>query len=204
MSAAASTELARNPATGEVLDLSSADTGAIAAAVDEVEQMRGRLSDFASAAADELLARLDRNASWRLRVGSPHGDCQFEISAPSPDAGTTGYDERVLERELAALIDDGAITAHAAEAALERTVTITLRVPFNGDLAELAALAKDIDGIAGVPCTAAKVTAARRVVAQGVNALRKVPGTGAALDRAKVTLTPTRKARVKAIRKERS
>lgn len=201
MTGTTSTELVvHNPATGEVIDLRSADTEQLASVLDGVADMTGRLRDFAAIIDAELLDRLDRGAKWTLRVGDPASGHQFEIKAPSPDAGTEAYDTEQLEAELSTLIADGVIAEPAAEGALERTVTLTVRVPFGHELAALVKALSGVDAIAGVPCEPTGVTSARKVALRGVHALRKVPGTGEALDRAKVDPpAPPRRVKVKRV-----
>jgi hypothetical protein len=204
MSAAADpTVLVVHPATAEILDLRAAETITLAAAVAGLDDLRADLTDFERVVERELLARLDRGAKWTLRLGDPAGDVQFEVKAPSPDAGTDGYDERLLETELLELVSRRTINEDGAAAALRRTVTVTVEVPLEHDLEALVDKLRDVDAIAGVPVRASSVTTARKAMAAGIKALRKVEGTGRALDRASVRLPArARRARVKTVHRE--
>lgn len=199
---ATSTALVLHPATGEVIDLATATTEDLAAGVAQVDKLRRELTDFESALGGELLARLDRGAKWTLRAGDPKGEVQWEVKAPSPTAGTVSYDPRVLERELASLIEAGVVSEEAAGAAVARTLTVVVRVPFAVNLDELAKLVEGVDAIAGQPVSDPTVTGVRKTVAAGVTALAKVPGTAEALDAARETAAqPSRRVRVKAVTK---
>lgn len=200
-----STDLvAVNPATGEAIDLVDATDEQLAAAVDGLADLQGRLKDFGGELDAELLGRLDRRASWTVRVGDPADGVQYEISAASPTAGTEGYDVAKLEGELDGLIARRTIDPAGAEVALERTVTLVVKVPFGHDIDALAKTLQGVDAIADVPCTPIKAEASRKANLRGINALKKVPGVPTALARASVKLTPSaRKPKVKPIRKER-
>lgn len=186
-----------HPTTGEVLDLAEAQPEALADAVVQSEQLRGELADLESVISAELVRRLDRSASWTMRVGDPAGARQFEIKAPSPDAGTTGYDAELLLQELRALVERGTIDASAAGRALERTVTITLRLPIGADPRKVEETAWRLVDMGGEIVDPTKVDRAHKPVAGQIAKLRKVPGTGSALDRAMVKFDPpSRKAKV--------
>jgi hypothetical protein len=203
MEAATSTALIHNPATGEVLDLTGAETVDLAAAMTGLADLRADLRTYEQAIEREILRRLDRDATWTLRVGEPTADRQFEITAPSPTAGTEGFDARTLQAELEQLIERGTITEQAAAGALARTLTVTVEVPFGHDLDALAKAAGGVEAIAGVPVRNAKASASLSAVKAGINKLRKVDGTGRALNRAGVrTDAPSRRPRVKSVWKD--
>jgi hypothetical protein len=90
--------------------------------------------------------------------------------------------------------------------ALERTVTVTFRVPIEADA--LQAVAQAIEGaaqitIAGVEVNVAGVTTQRKVRDGGMKALAKIPATKATAEAVTVTTpAPQRKATVKARRKD--
>jgi hypothetical protein len=193
VSAPTSTALV-HPATAEILDLANAETEQLATAIAEADMLQGRLRDFTGAVSDELLARMDRGASWTVRAGG------YEITAPSPDAGTSGFDADALEAGLSGLVADGTVSADAAAAALERTVTVTLRVPFGTPLGDVAGFLRTVESIAGVRVWPLRVETARRVLARGVNQLRKVPGCAAAVDAARERREPpARRVKVKPV-----
>lgn len=191
--------------TGEVLDVAQASDEQLAEFCTNLQDLRGELADAEGLVHRELVARLDRNASWTLRVGDPAGEAQWEITAPSPAAGTESYPVDLLEPELRALVERGTITVDAAQGALQRTLTITVAPEWETDLDRLLEIIKASDDvrIAGEPVTILAGNADRRSRAAGIKSLRKVPGTGAALDRARLT-TPVgqRKPKVKLITRD--
>jgi hypothetical protein len=187
--------------TGELLAVRDANTETLAAFMVHQQQLRGELADAEAIVNNALLERLDRGAVWTVRVGDPT-TLQYELSAPSPTAGTDSYPPDALETELRALVERGTITPHAAGKALKRQVTLVLDVPLNLPLKETAEGLKRVTISLGenvLPVV--KVDYAASAVKAGIAALRKVSGTVAALDRTKVTATPSR--RVKVVVKER-
>jgi hypothetical protein len=175
--------------TGELVDIRTAPTERLAGIVVSLQDQRVELAEVEGFISDELVARLDREAQWTLRVGDPTGDRQFEIKAPSPTAGTESYRPDVLEEVLQTLIMAGTVSENAASGACRRQLTLCLEVPWAADPAELAdqvqqAIAIEVGGHrVQVVSTAGSVS----LSAAGINKLRKVPGVGDALDRAKVT-----------------
>lgn len=187
-----------HPATGEILDLAQAGTEQLAIVAVRSEELRGELVELESRLSDELVARLDRGAEWTQRFGDPKGDRQFEISAPSPTAGTEAYDATLLLDELRALVDRQTIDASAADTALVRTVTVVFQVPLAGNPKKVADTALAIDSVGDEPVVAQSASVAPKVSLGGIAKLRKVPGTGAALDRAKIPVNPpARRAKIK-------
>jgi hypothetical protein len=91
----------------------------------------------------------------------------------------------------------------ATPQALDRTVTLEMRVPLGADL---EALAKALSGakeikIAGVAVEPLKVTPARKVKLSGVKALAKIEGTEERLEKAyRRKPPPNRRPKVTAIR----
>jgi hypothetical protein len=170
---------------GEVISLDEASTERLAELVTNLQDVRQALGETEQAVSTELVARCDREAVWTLRVGG------FEIKTTSPTAGTTVYPPDMLETELRALVDRGTITEQAAGKALKRQVVLTLDVPL---ALPLKGLADEIRGLAVFKAGEKVLPVAgvdhRQVsVMAGINALRKVSGTGTALDRAKKTET---------------
>lgn len=187
-----------HPVTGEVIDLRHASLAQIAEMAVETQDIGARLRDFQQELNDALLDHLDQNAMWTMRVGD------IEITAKSPSAGTTVYPSGDLERELTALVERGTITLDAAGKALKRQVTLTLDIPLHLPLKETA------DGLSRITVSLgenelpiAKVDYDARSVDSGIKALRKVPGTAAALDRAMAT-KPVGERRAKVVVKEKS
>jgi hypothetical protein len=118
---------------------------------------------------------------------------EYEFSAPSSDAGTTRYREDVLRCKLCALVGDGTITESAASAALVRTVNVLFAVPWDAELADLRAALEGEEvrvQIAGAEVTVINTNASERPTTRGINALRKVPGAGKAIDGATVKQEP--------------
>lgn len=192
-----STALIPHPITGEALELAEASPEQLADWIDAATEITNAIGDRRALVDRELVRRLDQNASWTLRVGSPDGDYQLEIKAPSPSAGTTLVDTKALEDELRALIERGTISVEGAASALKRQVTVILDVPIDEDLDRALDQAKAYDR-----CVKAEST--RSAIAAGLKALRKVPGTSAALDRCETHIPSTgRKPTVKRIVRER-
>lgn len=173
--------------TGEVIAIADASTEDLARFMANQQDLRGELSDAEAAVSAELVSRLDAGATWTLRVGDPK-DVQYEITAPSPTAGTEQYPAALLEPKLAGLIAKGTITTGAASKACKRQLTVTFDVPWTGDPRELAGSVQ-VPGtqitIGGVEVSVAKAEASVKPVAAGIGALRKVPGTAEALDAVK-------------------
>lgn len=191
------------PGLGLAIDLARAEPLLLAEAVDEIAALKGEMSDAETVLREELVRRLDRSGQWTRRYR--HGDVEYEVKAPSPDAGTTSYNAALLEEKLRQHVAAEEIDADAADGALERTVTVTFRVPITAD--SLDAVADAVKGatqvtLGGVEVEVADVSSQRKVKAAGMNALAKIPATKATVDEATVTLpSPQRKATVKAHRK---
>jgi hypothetical protein len=180
--------------TGEVLSLRDSSTEELAVYVDALQQLHVEMGHAERAVSEELLARLDRDANWTWRGGG------FEVTAPSPEAGTTTYLADALEGELRALIERGTISELAASKACQRHLALELEVPWSADHRALAQKVKKAVGIqvGGVDVQVRLAEARTKVAKAGITALRKISGTGAALDRAMSKQdAPTRKARVK-------
>jgi hypothetical protein len=174
--------------SGELIDPKSASAEALAQYMTNVQSIREDLAAAEAIVSDELVARMDRDAKWTLHVGDPKVQV-WEITAPSPTAGTEVYPPDVLETELRALVDRGTITVDAADAALKRIVTVKLAVPLSASLSETAQHVKQMMSFhAGdVELRVLDSAHSATVVKAGINALAKVPGTAAALARAKRT-----------------
>lgn len=110
-----STDLVPIPLTGEALDLNGPD-GDLAAAFDQVRDLERQLAEARRVIGDELIRRMDRAASWTLRVGD------FKVSAPSPEPKIE-FDVESLRAVLADLVAEGVISSEAAAGALRPEVT---------------------------------------------------------------------------------
>lgn len=178
---------------GELLDLREASDARLAETIDHVAEARDQLRDLESAVSDEILDRLDRSATWTLRVRE--GDREWEIKAPSPSAGTEVYRADALDEALRELVAVGLIDALAAERALERTLTVRVALPWDADgdkLAEHIAAAPGIS-IAGVEVGVQATSLDAKPVVAGIKAVRKIPGTESALDGARAEQDPPRR-----------
>jgi hypothetical protein len=199
MSSTALTVLDRS--TGELVDVREASTERLAVFDQTVDELIAELNDGRAVVSEELVRRLDRDASWTQRVPDPRAPdaAQFEITAPSPQAGSTTYPEADLEAELKGLIARGTISEDGATQALERTVELKLRIPWSADpdaMIDALKRAEEIT-VAGVAVKVVKAEAKCKTRLPGVAKLLKVPGTAAALARARRTDPVTnRRARV--------
>ncbi len=187
-----------HPVTGELLNLDGESPLGLALLASEAQDYRAALADFERALGDRLLEHLDASAKWTMRVGEPTDDVQFEITAPSPTAGTESYPVDTLETQLRLLIDNRTITPDAASGACKRHLVLTLEVPWGVDVHALAENAKGVRfHIAGSDVAVLKADVALKAVAAGITALRKVPGTANALDAARrITPAGVRKVKV--------
>ena len=173
------------PVTGEVVDSATTTNEEIVLRVTESQDTRRKLTEFESNAGEVLLERLDKDLSWTQRVGDPTTG-QWEITAPSPDAGTETYPEDKLVPELQALIAEGTISPDGASRACERSLTLKLSIPWDADPKEIAqALEGELVRIqvAGHEMTVLSATPVVRSMAAGIKALRKIPGASEALGR---------------------
>jgi hypothetical protein len=192
-----------NMRTGELIDLDTAETVELASCMTDLQEVREQLKEIESAVSDALIERMDKAAQWTVRVGDPT-DRQWEIKASSPTAGSETYPPDLLERELHALVARDTITEAAAAKALKRQAVVTLDIPLGLDLKEttdgLRELSFDLEG---VRLPVAGVDSRRSTVMAGISALRKVSGTGAGLDRAKI-VQPVGARRAKVVLKVRA
>jgi hypothetical protein len=179
-----------HPVTGEVLNLAEESLEQLAEMIVDLQEHRVRLADFERAVSDVMVAYLDRSALWTMRVGDPTGARQLEIKAPSPEAGQAAYPVDALVPMLKSLIADGVISPDAASKACARQLTLSLEVPWDADLTELADTVKGAVGIqiAGVAVDVVAASPVEKPIQAGIKALRKIPGAVDELDRVKVTL----------------
>jgi|GEM_PF-6028510 len=104
--------------SGEVLPLSDATTDRLARFLDDSRELESILSETKALVSDELLRRMDRDASWTVRAGG------YELRGQSPEAGATYYEPLELEQVLRRLRRQGLITKEAAKAALAYEVAV--------------------------------------------------------------------------------
>jgi hypothetical protein len=185
-----STDLTVSPTTGEVLDLTTASTGQLARVIAELGETRQRLAEYEREVEGVLLEHMDREAMFTLHVDDE--GLHFEVKAPSPTAGTTVYPEDMLEVELDGLVGAGTITPDAASRALHRRLFLELGLPWDADPRDLARQVKEALSIevGGVVVRVERAEAKITPVASAINALRKIPGSIDALDKAKMEQAP--------------
>jgi hypothetical protein len=96
-------------------NVETAENEQLAGFIDEVNShVRSLLNEAVNAVSDELVKRLDKRGKWTLEVDG------LKVTAPSPDAGTTGYDIDALRSALGKLLDAEVIDVDGAYSAIER------------------------------------------------------------------------------------
>lgn len=188
--------------TGEVLDaravlasagiesLNEADTSELAAFVYSVSQFFSIASEAKGQASDELVARLDAEASWTHRIDD------WEIKAPSPAAGSLTYDVDLLREALEELVTLRVISREAAWNALE-PVRPTIEVSYRLLRDVIRALdgyelADDIfNEIAQLLLGEPEPTYKLRLA--GVKALLKIPAARTVIEPCQIDVTPPRR-----------
>lgn len=194
-------------ASGELLDLdkigtqlAEAEAERVAAFVIAMQGVRELIADAEQVALGELLHRLDKRGEWTLRLGNPEGTVQYEVTAPSPTAGTTGVSIPVLREGLLALLAEDVIDRELAESALVRTVTFKASVPTDCDLEKLRERLLGISTMAGIPLANVEVVTSETATLGGIAKLKKIGRQAAELYEACLTTVPAppRRAKVKA------
>lgn len=94
-------------------DLTTADAEQLAAFTDNADHLTAIAREAKVRVGGELVDRMDRRGKWTFHVG------EFDITAPSPDAGATAYDTDMLVAALERLVSDGVIDREAMDAAVE-------------------------------------------------------------------------------------
>lgn len=110
------TDLAVNPFTGEALELRDAAIDDLARFLDDIKDYRSRLQEAQSLVSREVLRRQDQAASWTTRAGG------FVLKGASP-APSEEFDALALRSELLGLVDEGALSIEAVDAAVETIIT---------------------------------------------------------------------------------
>lgn len=116
-------------ATGETIALTEAPDDLLCEALAEIDDRRRELADARRLIGDEVIARMDRQASWTMTAGGR------KITAPS-SAPEVEWDAEMLHGVLNALVVDKVITMDAALRACE------MRVEYRPLARGLAALEK--------------------------------------------------------------
>ncbi len=94
-------------------DLTAAELEQLAAFTENAEHLAAIAREAKGTVSDELLRRMDRKGRWTVREG------EFEVKAPSPQAGTVVYDSEKLLNALIRLAGTSVIDRDALEAAVE-------------------------------------------------------------------------------------
>src|SRR6187431_186869 len=89
------------PVTGQELDLTQPNE-TLALLFDQIRDLEQQAKVCRDAISEELIRRMDRNASWTVRGGG------FKVSAPSP-APKVEYDVETLNRAFAILAAENVI-----------------------------------------------------------------------------------------------
>lgn len=108
-------DLITNPVTGELVPITAA-TDELGGVVDGLKELESAAKEARELVNGELLKRMDADATWTAAVGP------FKISAPSPTAGTKGYDPDRLRTNLLKLEARGKVSMAAVDAAVERVI----------------------------------------------------------------------------------
>jgi hypothetical protein len=171
-----------DPVSGEAIDLAQLATDQVIEFHQRAGDLIGTIVDVVATAEGELIGRLDRAATWTHRTPILDGR-QVEISAPSPDAGTTYHRGDELRDALQKLVDAGVLDPAARDAAVKRTLTVIVE----GDTPEAQRLAKYASKLVG-----AKVDVDLKPVKAGIAKLRKtgIPEVLAAVDETERTNEP--------------
>lgn len=104
-----------NPVTGEVLDLATAPDADLAAWLDAVKSMEQSQRSAKKVVQEELLRRMDRNASYTVREGV------WEVTGDSPKP-QVHYDVEPLAADLDELVLSGLLTEEARSRVIIETV----------------------------------------------------------------------------------
>jgi hypothetical protein len=114
------TELVVHPFTGEALELHDAETSDLAQLLDSLKDYESRLKEAKSLIGREVLRRQDLKAEWTTRAGG------FILKGASPATESQEeFDGLALHSELLGLVDEGALSIEAVDAAVETEVVYT-------------------------------------------------------------------------------
>ena len=124
------------PVTGQELDLNLPDE-TLALLFDQIRELESEAKVCRDAISEELIRRMDRNASWTVRGGG------FKVSAPSP-APKTEYDASALNVALKQLVSEGLISNDAWDAAIVPVVTLKPHVAKLNALKKLGGRVREV------------------------------------------------------------
>jgi len=123
--------------SGELIDVREAPTDRLARFLDEAAELVSLIGEARAQVDREVLRRMDEEATWTARAGD------FELRAPSPEAGMAYYDEQALEEVLDGLVERGLVSEPAAAAALEVETKVE-RKPRQGGIKALLRLGGEV------------------------------------------------------------
>ena len=133
------TGVVADPATGEVIDLATATTDALAAYLANVRDLEHTLREQKKAAQGEVLRRMDSEATWTVRVG----DWKLTGASPAPKVV---YDAEGLQADLQQLAADDLVAPAAVDRAVETVTSLRISqaginslVKLGGAVAEVVA-----------------------------------------------------------------
>lgn len=106
-------QLVANPFTGEVVDL-AADTATLAGILRQAKRFDEEKKDFVKAVQREVIARMDKDASWTMHFPG------LDLVSQSPRR--VEYNGEALKKVLEELVAEGLISLDAAKAAIKREV----------------------------------------------------------------------------------
>ncbi len=109
------TDLVVIPTTGEALELNAPDD-VLAAYIDQIKDLEAQLREVRNRIGDELIGRMDQQASWTLHAG------KFKVTAPSPELKEE-WDVDALRSLLELLVEEGVVGEPAAKKAIKTEVT---------------------------------------------------------------------------------
>lgn len=105
-----------DPLTAEVLTLDS-ESGDLARFLTNVRELESVLREHKRMVTRELLTRMDRSASWTMRV---EGGLKITGQSPAP---AESWDGAELRTALLELVDAGVLAVEAVDAAVETVVS---------------------------------------------------------------------------------
>lgn len=105
-------------ASGELLDVREAPTERLAQFLEDSTELASQLAEARGVAEREVLRRMDAEASWTAVAG------EFQLQAPSPEAGMTYYDPDALHDALVELGRRELIGRQAARAAVRTDISV--------------------------------------------------------------------------------
>lgn len=177
-------------AAAGIHDLSEASVGELAAFIYNSTHVYSIVSEAKGEASDEIVGRLDTEASWTRRVG------EWEIKAPSPAAGSVSYDVDLLREALEVLVHARVISREAAWNALEPirpTIEVSYRL--------LRDIIRALDGHETADCVFSDIEQlllgepepTYKLRLAGVKALLKIPAARERIEHCQVAVTPPRR-----------